>query len=59
MGALENDLNPDVSIGLSLPLGHSDSGFFEQTQTTLKQTSTNIKKNVTVFRTYFRLALNN
>ena len=43
MGALENDLNPDVSIGLSLPLGHSDSGFFEQTQTTLKQTSTNIK----------------
>ena len=43
MGARENDLNPDVSIGLSLPLGHSDSGFFEQTQTTLKQTSTNIK----------------
>ena len=43
MGALENDLNADVSIGLSLPLGHSDSGFFEQTQTTLKQTSTNIK----------------
>ena len=43
MGALANDLNPDVSIGLSLPLGHSDSGFFEQTQTTLKQTSTNIK----------------
>ncbi len=43
MGALENDLNPDVSIGLSFPLGHSDSGFFEQTQTRLKQTSTNIK----------------
>ena len=43
MGALENDLNPDVWIGLSLPLGQSDSGFFEQTQTTLKQTSSNIR----------------
>ncbi len=43
MGALENDLNPDVWIGLSLPLGKSDAGFFEQTQTTLKQTSSNIK----------------
>lgn len=43
MGALENDLNPDVWIGLSLPLGKSDVGFFEQTQTTLEQTSSNIK----------------
>ena len=43
MGALENDLNPDVFIGLSLPLGKSDVGFFEQTQTTLKQTGSNIK----------------
>ncbi len=43
MGALENDLNPDVFIGLSLPLGKSNVGFFEQTQTTLKQTGSNIK----------------
>jgi len=43
MGALENDLNPDVFIGLSLPLGKSNAGFFEQTQTTLKQTGSNIR----------------
>ena len=43
MGALENDLNPDTGIGLSFPLGRSESGFFQQTQTTLEQTSHNIK----------------
>jgi len=43
MGALENDLNPDTWIGLSFPLGRSESGFFQQTQTTLEQTSHNIK----------------
>ena len=43
MGALENDLNPDTWIGLSFPLGRSTSGFFQQTQTTLEQTSHNIK----------------
>ena len=43
MGALENDLNPDTWIGLSFPLGRSASGFFQQTQTTLEQTSHNIK----------------
>ena len=35
MGAREKDLNPDVFIGLELPLGYSDSGFFKQTKTTL------------------------
>ena len=43
MSALENDLNPDTWIGLSFPLGRSESGFFQQTQTTLEQTSHNIK----------------
>jgi phage baseplate assembly protein W len=43
MGALENDLNPDTWIGLSFPLGRSESGFFQQTKTTLEQTSHNIK----------------
>ena len=42
MGAREKDLNPDVFIGLKLPLGYSDTGFFKQTKTTLQQAKHNI-----------------
>jgi|TARA_R110000823_G_scaffold24624_1_gene73093 phage baseplate assembly protein W len=42
MGAREKDLNPDVFIGLKLPMGYSDSGFFKQTKTTLQQAKYNI-----------------
>ena len=42
MGAREKDLNPDVFIGLKLPLGYSDSGYFKQTKTTLQQAKYNI-----------------
>ena len=42
MGAREKDLNPDVFIGLKLPLGYSDTGFFKQTKTTLQQAKYNI-----------------
>ena len=42
MGAREKDLNPDVFIGLKLPLGYSDSGYFKQTKTTLQQSKYNI-----------------
>ena len=42
MGAREKDLNPDVFIGLELPLGYSDTGFFKQTKTTLQQAKYNI-----------------
>ena len=28
MGAREKDLNPDTYIGLKLPMGYSDSGYF-------------------------------
>ena len=42
MGARENELNPDVSIGLELPLGNSKTGFFTQTKTTIKQAQHNI-----------------
>jgi len=42
MGAREKDLNPDVFIGLQLPLGYSDTGFFKQTKTTLQQAKYNI-----------------
>jgi phage baseplate assembly protein W len=42
--ALELDLDPDVTIGLGLPLKHDDvKGFFPGTLTTLSQTSSNIK----------------
>jgi phage baseplate assembly protein W len=41
---LELDLDPDVIIGLSLPLKHDDvKGFFPGTSTTLSQTGSNIR----------------
>ena len=48
MGAREKDLNPDVFIGLQLPLGYSDTGFFKQTKTTFEQSKYNI---INLFRT--------
>ena len=43
MGARENDLNPDTWIGLSFPLGRSETGLFKQTKTTLQQARHNLK----------------
>ena len=44
MSVLEKDLDPDVKIGVSLPMDHIDgSGFFPGTSTTLTQTSSNIR----------------
>ena len=44
MSVLEKDLAPDVKIGISLPMDHTDgSGFFPGTSTTLTQTSSNIR----------------
>ena len=37
MGAREKDLNPDTYIGLKLPMGYSETGYFKQTKTTLQQ----------------------
>ena len=48
MGAREKDLNPDTFIGLQLPLGYSDSGFFKQTKTTFDQAKYNI---INLFKT--------
>jgi len=42
MGAREKDLNPDVHIGLKLPMGYSETGYFKQTKTTLQQAKYNI-----------------
>jgi|TARA_Y100000310_G_scaffold271986_1_gene286731 hypothetical protein len=42
MGAREKDLNPDTFIGLKLPMGYSESGYFKQTKTTLQQAKYNI-----------------
>ena len=42
--ALELDLDPDVTIGLGLPMEHDDvDGFFPGTSTTLSQTGSNIR----------------
>ena len=41
--ARENDLNPDVRIGLKLPFNRGNSGLFPQTETTLEQAGSNIK----------------
>jgi len=38
----EKDLNPDIFIGLKLPLTWEEDGFFTQTKTTLKQAGYNI-----------------
>ena len=44
MSVLEKDLDPDVKIGISLPMDNTDgSGFFPGTSTTLTQTSSNIR----------------
>ena len=48
MGAREKDLNPDVFIGLKLPLGYSDTGYFKQTKSTLQQAKYNI---INLFKT--------
>ena len=42
--ALELDLDPDVTIGLGIPMEHDDvNGFFPGTSTTLSQTGSNIR----------------
>ena len=41
--ARENDLNPDVHIGLKLPFTRGRSGLFPQSETTLEQAGSNIK----------------
>ena len=43
MSNLEKDLNPDVFIGISLPLEYGSEGFFNRTRTTLRQVSHNIQ----------------
>ena len=43
MSTLAKDLDPDIFIGISLPLGHGTQGFFNKTKTTLEQTRSNIK----------------
>ena len=44
MSVLEKDLDPNVKIGIPLPMDHVDgSGFFPGTSTTLSQTSSNIR----------------
>ena len=41
--ARENDLNPDIRIGLELPFARSSRGLFGLTETTLEQAGHNIK----------------
>ena len=41
--ALEKDLNPDVYIGLSLPLKNGNNQDFKMTKTSLEQAQHNIK----------------
>jgi len=41
--ARENDLNPDVRIGLKLPFTRDRAGLFGTTETTLEQAGHNIK----------------
>ena len=41
--ARENDLNPDIFIGLKLPFNRDKSGLFGRKQTTLEQAGSNIK----------------
>jgi len=37
------DMNPDIAVGVKLPLGNSQRGMFDQSYTTLEQASSNIK----------------
>ena len=56
MAQIEKDLNPDVTIGLQLPLKHDNEfGFFKRTKTFLEQTKTNIS-NLLLTRKGERLA---
>ncbi len=56
MAQIEQDLNPDVTIGLQLPLKHDNEfGFFKKTKTFLEQTKTNIR-NLLLTRKGERLA---
>ena len=41
--ALENNLNPDVSVGLSFPLGFVGSRFFNRTKTIEEQAEHNLR----------------
>ena len=43
MSVIENDLNPNVYIGLKLPLENGNQGFFGRTQKAIEQTKYNIK----------------
>ena len=43
MSTLEKDLDPNVFIGISLPLSHGNEGFFSKTKTTLNQARSNIR----------------
>ena len=43
MGAREKDLNPDIYIGLKLPLTQGGSSIFAQTKTTFEQAKHNIR----------------
>ena len=43
MGAREKDLNPDIYIGLKLPLTEGGSSIFAQTKTTFEQAKHNIR----------------
>ena len=43
MASIEKDLNPDVRIGMELPLKHGVNGFFKSTKSTLEQTKHNMK----------------
>ena len=43
MSVIDKDLNPDVYIGLQLPLTYGSTGFFERTGKTIDQSRHNIK----------------
>ena len=40
---IENDLDPNTSIGLSFPLGYIGSGMFNRTKTLAEQARHNLK----------------
>ena len=43
MSSIQNDLDPDVYIGLELPMRYGSAGFFKRTKTALEQTKSNIR----------------